>query len=569
MPVVGILVILVRIRVHCLLRLAEILLHVALRLINATLGMHARIIECIADIALDLPDGFLHCALCFVGGALFLEITHGTYPQLNRLYVPTKASGMPVLQKGLVSLPYDKLVSNEHRISFACYRTNFSGAEMPNYRMRQLRKTKSCMLRLTLFVTLASLATACTGVPDAFGTNPAQAKANADGLFGAFVRRFTNVYRAPRYERARQQLLRYALTPSEIYSDTSIWTLNGPDNYRTLFGDATFTDGRYVFVNTVTEDPVKELGEGRHIMRLRKLTGSDYSWFTGVDFAAGTITANDFANVITQWIAASEGRSEATLRAGYRSAFPRTTAALGQLYSIDSLVSMPGPYGTNKLYAVIHINPDGIRSSYPGYAAFMKKYADKVRLKFTLVDSQGAKWLDVTSRDGYITLNLRSRNGHFVPFDGAPRPIPDTLVMNVDLTAKIKVFTIGVEHLTGEWVNLHSEHERGWAVRFTREPGWVLPPVVGYLIKSPLRRPFEGDGTSFRLTVRDQPGSQTLMSRRGTTTVRESAILRFIGKLGGGAMGEFVSGAEEDENKFNATVFSAMKADVDAGIGGK
>jgi hypothetical protein len=54
------------------------------------------------------------------------------------------------------------------------------------------------------------------------------------------------------------------------------------------------------------------------------------------------------------------------------------------------------------------------------------------------------------------------------------------------------------------------------------------------------------------------------MSRRGITTVRESAILRFLGKLGGGAMGDFVAGAEQDENRFNVGVFAAMKADIDA-----
>ena len=406
----------------------------------------------------------------------------------------------------------------------------------------------------------------CADVPTAFGPTPSQAQANSDGLFGAFVKRFTNVYRSPRYERAREQLLHNALTPSEVYSDTSVWTVNGPDNYRTLFGNATFTNGRYVFNNTVTDDPVTALGEGRHIMRLRKLSNDDYDWFTGVDFAAGTITANDFATVITRWIGASEGHNEATLRAGYRSTFPRTTAALGKLYSLDTLISTPDADGANKLYMVIHVTPDGIRKEYPAYAAFMAKYADKVKLNFTLVDSRGAKWLDVTSRNGYITLRLRSRDGHFAPFEGPVRPMPDTLVIRVDFTAKIKLFTIGVEHLTGEWVNLHTAHERGWALRFTREPGWVLPPTVGYLIKSPLRRPFVGNGTQFRFTVRDQPGGQTLMSRRGSTTVRESAILRFLGKLGGGAMGDFVAGAEQDENRFNVSIYSAMKADVDAAI---
>jgi hypothetical protein len=426
------------------------------------------------------------------------------------------------------------------------------------------RSAARIVMTLVRTFAIATLMIGCTDVPAAFGPTPARARANADGLFGAFVKRFTNVYRTPRYERARERLLHYALTPSEVYSDTSIWTVYGPDGYRTLFGDATFTNGRYVFSNTPNDDPVQTLGQGRHIMRLHKLTDNDYDWFTGVDFAAGTITADDFGNIITSWIGAAEGHNEASLRAGYRSTFPRTTAALGKLYSLDTLLSTPDADGTNRLYAVIHITPEGIRKDYPAYAAFMAKYADKVKLQFTLLDSRGTRWLEVTSRNGYITLRLRSRNGHFAPLEGPVRPMPDTLVMRLDLTARIKLFTIGVEHLTGEWVNLSSEHERGWALRFTREPGWVLPPVVGYLIKSPLRRPFEGNGTTFRFTIRDQPGRQTLMSRRGSTTVRESAILRFLGKLGGGAAGEFVSNAEDDENRFNVRVYSAMLSDINS-----
>lgn len=413
---------------------------------------------------------------------------------------------------------------------------------------------------------IATTIAACADVPNAFGPTPTQARANSDGLFGAFVRRFTNVERTPRYARAREMLLQYALTPSEVYADTSIWTAYGPDGYRTLFGNATFKDGRYIFSNTVTDDPVKQLGEGRHIMRLHKLGGDDYDWFTGVDFVAGSITADDFGNIITRWLAAAEGRDEAALRAGYRTQFPRTADALGKLYSLDTLVSTRNADGANSLYAVIHITPDGIRKDYPAYAAYMAKYADKVKLRFTLLDSRGAKWIEVTSRDGYVTLRLRSRDGHFVPLDGPIRPMPDTLTVRVDFTAKIKLFTVGVEHLTGEWVNIHTEHDRGWALRFTKEPGWVLPPVVGYLIKSPLRRPFEGNGTQFRFTIHDQPGGPTLMSRRGSTTVRESAILRFLGKLGGSAMGDFVSGAEAEENGFNVVVYSAMRADVAAAL---
>lgn len=432
-------------------------------------------------------------------------------------------------------------------------------------RSRAARSIRA-IARTAILATVAIASAACGDVPSAFGPTPSQARANADGLFGAFVKRFTNVERTPRYARAREMLLHYALTPSQVYGDTSIWTSSGPDGYRTLFGNATFRNGRYIFSNTVTDDPVQELGEGRHIMRLHKISNDDYDWFTGVDFVAGTIKANDFANVITQWLAASEGHSGAELRTAYRSRFPRTTDALGQLYSLDTLISTRDADGANNLYAVVHITPDGIRKDYPAYADYMAKYADKVKLNFTLLDSRGTKWIEATSRNGYVTLHLRSRGGHFAPLDGPIRPMPDTLAMRVDFTAKIKLFTIGVEHMSGEWVNIHTDHDRGWALRFTREPGWVLPPVVGYLIKSPLRRPFEGNGTQFRFTIHDQPGGPTLMSRRGSTTVRESAILRFIGKLGGSAMGEFVSNAEDEENRFNVVLYSALKADVDSAL---
>ena len=144
--------------------------------------------------------------------------------------------------------------------------------------------------------------------------------------------------------------------------------------------------------------------------------------------------------------------------------------------------------------------------------------------------------------------------------------MPDTLTLELDMTAKIKLFTIGVEHLTGEWVNVETPHERGWSLRFTREPEWVLPPIVGHLIRTPLRRPFQGQGTTFRIGIRDDPSGQTLLTRRGMTVVQESAILRFIGKLGGTAVSDFVSKAEEEENRYDASLFTAMKADIDAGL---
>ncbi|MGI8510056.1 MAG: hypothetical protein ACR2MQ_12095 [Gemmatimonadaceae bacterium] len=413
---------------------------------------------------------------------------------------------------------------------------------------------------------MTTVIAACADVPAAFGPTPAAARANADGLFGSLDARFTNVSRTPRYARAREMLGRYALTPSTLYNDSTVWTAFGADGTRTLFGEATTTDGHYVFTNVPSNAALNAPGDGRHIVRLRKLSDSDYEWFTGVDFATGHITASDFGDVITRWLTSAEGRDQAAIRADYISAFPRTTAALGKLFRLDTLISVRGADGVNTLYVGVHMTPDGIRATLPEYAQYVDKYATRVKLRFSLVDARGAQWVDGAMRDGNITLKLRSQGGHFAPFEGPARQIPDTLALHMDMTAKISLFTVGVDRLTGEWVNVRAAHERGWSMRFTKEPGWVLPPAVGFLLRSPLRRPFDGAGTLFRVTIRDEAGQQTLISRRTTTVVRESAILKFLGKLSGSVMGEFVSKAEEQENRFNATVFSALKADVDAAL---
>lgn len=432
--------------------------------------------------------------------------------------------------------------------------------------VRTITRNTPSSPRIGAVLAALTIATACAEVPAAFGPSPAAARANASALLGGFADRFTNVTRTPRYARARELLGRYALTPSVIYNDSSIWTAYGPDGTRTLFGDASFTGGRYLFTNVPTSAPLDRIADGRHVMRLRHVSGSVYEWFTGVDFAAGSITADDAYRVITTWLASAEGRSAAELRAGYTHGFPRTTAALGRLFRLDTLISVRDGYGANTVYAGIRLTPDGIRNDLPDYASYLDRYARRARVRLTLVDAGGVPWVALAAHDGYITLRVRSRGGHFAPLEGPPRPMPDTLGVRVDLTAKVKIFTVGFERLTGEWVNVERPHERGWALWFQREPDWVLPPAVGMFLRSPLRRPFMGDGTSFRISIRDEPGAQTLISRRGMTTVQESAILRFLGRLGGTAMGDFVAKAEDQENRFNATVFRAMREDVESGL---
>ena len=153
-------------------------------------------------------------------------------------------------------------------------------------------------------------------------------------------------------------------------------------------------------------------------------------------------------------------------------------------------------------------------------------------------------------------------NGHFAPLNGPVRPIPSELQLYSDFTTRILFFTVGFRRLISDVTVIHSDRERGWFLRFTREPDWRLPSAVSFMIHTPLRRPFEGSGATFSLALRENPGGQTIITRHSTTVVQESAILRFLGKLGSTAMGDFVGKSETEENRFSAEVFTALRSDI-------
>jgi len=132
------------------------------------------------------------------------------------------------------------------------------------------------------------------------------------------------------------------------------------------------------------------------------------------------------------------------------------------------------------------------------------------------------------------------------------------------MSMKILLFTVGWTDMVGEFQLIDTPHERGWAMRFAKEPQWRLPPTVGTLLKSPLRRPFQGQGIPIRVSIRDNPGSQTILNRRFAFVVQESGILRFLNHLSGTAVGDFLGASEREANRFNADAFRALRLDVGA-----
>jgi hypothetical protein len=390
------------------------------------------------------------------------------------------------------------------------------------------------------------------------------ARANADELLGGIAMRFTNVQRTQRFLEARDKLGKYALTPSGIFSDSAVWTSFASDNTRALAIEGSYLNNRYLFAPKPVVPMPDKMGESRHFIQLKRLSDNEYEWFTNVDIAAGRISALDIANVVSRLMASGENASTSALRAEYRTFFPRSTASLGRLFSLDSLRSVPDADGATTMILGIRLKPDSIKKSLPDFAAYLEKYVSPSRYHIQLADSRGTKWFDLRGRDNLLQMRFRSKGGHFMPLEGGVRTIPDTLQIKVDFTTKILFFNVGVANMEGEFYNMESDHERGWSMRFRKEPEWKLPPTVRFFIKSPLRRPFQGNGATFRISIRDNPGAQTLLTHRSGVVVQESAILRFLGKLGATAMGDFVGESEAQENRFNAEVFTALRNDVRA-----
>jgi hypothetical protein len=421
--------------------------------------------------------------------------------------------------------------------------------------------------KLTRCIALAGSLTAvmsCREVAPAFGPNIPFARQNAEEFFYSVGSRFTNIQRPQRIIHARAQFGHYALTPSGIYNDTSVWLATGPDSARLFGDDGIFAVDRYIVTAKLSNTPPDALTESREIVRLKRLKDSEYEWFTNVEVALGRIAAKNITDVLAAALAAGEGKTSAAIRANYTTSFPHTVAALGRLCTIDTLRVTPDNDGATTYDIAIRLTPDILKASMPHYAAYIDKYISKGKYRITLTDKSGVKWFDAWAANYYMHFKVRSKDGHFAPLEGAVRPMPEALTIHLDLSMKILIFTVGWADMTGEFNIIDTPHERGWSMRFAKEPEWHLPPTVGYLLKSPLRRPFQEPGIPVRISIRDNPGGQTILNRRGSLVVQESGILRFLNRLSGTAVGDFLGPSEREANRFNADAFRALRIDVAA-----
>ncbi len=400
----------------------------------------------------------------------------------------------------------------------------------------------------------------------AFGSNTAAAKQNADEFFYSISSRFTSIQRAPKLVHARQRFGHQALVPSGIFNDTSVWMsmVSDGDSTRLFSDDGYMTGERYVVVPHSSTEPPRNLAESREVVKLRRLSGDEFEWFTNVDVAVGHVGAAEMMNVLDAALSAGEKRPSATTRADYRTGFPRTTAALGRLFSLDTLKVTPDGDGATTFDLGIRLTPDTLKKWMPAYAKYIDKYVRTGRYSIAVKDRSGARFFEGSAQDYWMHFRVRSKDGRLVPLAGALRPMPENLQIEASMQMKILLFTVGFRKLTGDLNLVRTQHERAYSLRFATEPDWILPPTVHFFLKTPLRRPFTGKGIPLYISLRDNPGAQTILNRRAMMVVQESAILRFLNRLSGTAVGDFLGPSEREANRFNADAFRALRADITA-----
>ncbi len=385
----------------------------------------------------------------------------------------------------------------------------------------------------------------------------------AEQTFEAIAVRHGDVMRSPKYDYARVQLTRAALSPSRAYDDTAAWTGVG-GSVRLLETFGTYINGRYSLVSRSGVPAPARPADGRHVSTLARLSDNEYRWDTTVDYALGSVRPVEVAAVVSRLISSAEGRGERELRDDLATHAPRTSAALGTLFSLDSLRPTSLPDGSTAVTLGIRVHSERLKGRYPLFSEFVRKYVDPARYRFTLTDRSGAVFLDATARDELLTIRLRTRHEHLVALTGAPRPMPDSLQLSVDMLVKIKIFRVGFHDLVMDFMNLApSDGERAWVVVARREPGWNLPLIAARLLRAPLRRPFAGEGALFRLGVRAGAGAApTVLVRQSRLTVQESGILNFLNSLGNSAMDDFGEKVEQEENAWVREVFVGLRDDV-------
>jgi len=406
-----------------------------------------------------------------------------------------------------------------------------------------------------------SIPGACRRVVGSLGHGPREASVHANGLLSALASRFGDVERDPSFEALRPRLARSALVPSRLHGDRTLWTrVEGSARVLEFAG---FRDsGRYRLTVRPGVAPPDEAAEYRGVLHLERIGDAAYEWRMRDELAVGAVRPEDLARTLTTAMLAAESIPHEGAAQRLQGELPRTTAALGPLFTLTSMRRLAAPGGGAIVLTEFGLDPDGRSSAFPRYARYLQKYFGPMRLDLAASDATGARWWEIRARDGRVSFRCRVHDGDLAPLEGPARRMPGVVQVRGDVSMKSGMFRVGARGLEAEVRLVRRPSEKAFDAWFRREPDWQLPFFIEPFLRGPLGRPFEGEGALLGLGVVGRGGAQTLLTRDYRVAVKESWIVRWLGGLSSDALDEFRRGAEEEADRFYGLALGALRADA-------
>jgi hypothetical protein len=387
-------------------------------------------------------------------------------------------------------------------------------------------------------------------------------------LFDALSVSFAPAEYDARYGGARQRMADNFLAPTALWRDSANWTVVTPAT-RTIFARGLFTGTHYRETAEATWPPLPAaLGESRHRISLTPLGGDGrFRWETRVEWNLGTAPAAGFER-LAGLLALAATRSDGAA-ATWRAQLPRSSAALGRLFRIDSTRADRARDGTWLVTYAVRLVPDSAAREFPELARFVSRYIARSWFDLRLGDRRGARWMEAEARNLLLRVRVRvGPDGRLVPLLGPAGPLPDSLILTGDAFARGGFAGVGIRKIQGDFLLRRGHGRAGFSLRWNREPEWKFPFSVDRLISSALRAPFAGDGVAVDFGVEDGPGGRLLLVRALGGEFQESWLVRWMGALAGSVFGSWTGKVEPDANRFIAEAFAALRDDVRAAAGG-
>jgi hypothetical protein len=420
------------------------------------------------------------------------------------------------------------------------------------------------LLALSLLPLVAS--TACGNAALALGASPTDARSHGGDLLTALALRFGPTERDPVFDALRPKLARHALVPSGVFDDTTAWTSSRGEVRQVAFAGR--RDGnRYRMAVDATPGAPVALADYRGDWRLERLRAGEFEWMAHEELAVGGVSPADLSRAATALFQSLEAAPAGDAAAQARRELPRSAAALGRLFTLEALGLVRDADGATAVRLVASMHTETLRREAPLYTKWLDDVIVPSRFAAAALDETGARWWDVDARDARATIRFRLRGGDLAPLDGPPREIPDRLRVRTALSSRTGIFRTGVHDLDADTELIRLPAEKGFVARFRRSPEWDLPFLVPLLLRSSLRRPFEGDGAVLSFGAQAGRDGPTLLTRHYRVAVRESWIVRWVGGFAASAVNEFRRG-EAEADRFSAQALLALRDDLVALIDG-